>query len=148
MHGRSTSSHSLGTTPRNASTHPATAIATSGRDQRQWQRADGSIAHHIIDPRTGAPAHSDVVRAGVIAPTLVTADVTARTLVILGYQAGFAWLALHPEYAALLHLQRWTNGHITDLAYTSMDGSELPLNNGFRGSSIVSLDLRGLCDCR
>jgi FAD:protein FMN transferase len=87
---------------------PATAIATSGRDQRQWRRADGTQAHHIIDPRTGAPTQSDVVRASVIAPTLVGADVAARTLVILGQQAGFAWLAQHPYYAALLHL---TDGH-------------------------------------
>ncbi len=86
---------------------PATVIATSGRDQRQWWRADGSPAHHIIDPRTGAPTLSDVVRASVIAPTLVGADVAARTLVILGHQAGFGWLAQHPDYAALLHL---TNG--------------------------------------
>lgn len=86
---------------------PLTAIATSGRDQRQWRRADGSQAHHIIDPRTGAPTQSDVVRASVIAPTLVGADVAARTLVILGHQAGFAWLAQQPGYAALLHR---TNG--------------------------------------
>jgi len=86
---------------------PATAIATSGRDQRHWRRADGTSVHHIIDPRTGAPAQSDVVRASVIAPTLVGADVAARTLVILGHQAGFGWLAQHPDYAALLHL---TNG--------------------------------------
>ncbi len=83
---------------------PTTAIATSGRDQRQWRRANGLIAHHIIDPRTGAPSQSDIVRASVIAPTLVAADVAARTLVILGHQAGFAWLAQHPSYAALLHL--------------------------------------------
>jgi len=82
---------------------PATAIATSGRDQRHWQRADGTPAHHIIDPRTGAPSQSDVVRASVIAPTLVMADVVARTLMILGQHAGFAWLAMHPECAALLH---------------------------------------------
>jgi thiamine biosynthesis lipoprotein len=81
-----------------------TAIATSGSDQRQWQRADGSTAHHIIDPRTGAPSQSDVVRASVIAPTLVAADVAARTLVILGHQAGFAWLSQYADHAALLHL--------------------------------------------
>ncbi len=84
---------------------PTTAIATSGRDQRQWRRANGSLAHHIIDPCTGAPSQSDVVRASVIEPTLVAADVTARTFVILGHHAGLNWLAQHPTYAALLHLE-------------------------------------------
>jgi len=83
---------------------PATAIATSGRDQRQWRRGDGSNAHHIIDPRTSAPSQSDVIRASVIAPTLVAADIAARTLVILGHQAGFAWLSQYADHAALLHL--------------------------------------------
>lgn len=82
--------------------HAQRSIATSGCDKRHWQRADGSNAHHIIDPRTGAPSHSDVVRASVIAPSLVKADVTARLLVILGERAGRAWLAQHPECAALM----------------------------------------------
>ncbi len=77
-------------------------IATSGRDQRHWRQHDGTRAHHIIDPRTQAPAHSDVVRASVIAPTLVQADVTARMLVIMGVDAGIAWLARHPECAAVM----------------------------------------------
>lgn len=77
-------------------------MATSGNDKRSWQRADGSRAHHIIDPRSGAPAHSDVMRASVIAPTLVQADVMARLLVILGVEAGLAWLTQHPDCAAAL----------------------------------------------
>ena len=32
------------------------AIATSGIDSRLWQRPDGTFAHHLIDPLTGAPA--------------------------------------------------------------------------------------------
>lgn len=79
------------------------AIATSGIDQRRWARSDGTLAHHLIDPRTNAPATSDILRASVIAPTLVAADVAARTLCILGQSAGFAWLASQPDHAALVH---------------------------------------------
>ena len=32
------------------------ALATSGVTTRAWDRADGSRAHHLIDPATGAPA--------------------------------------------------------------------------------------------
>jgi thiamine biosynthesis lipoprotein len=77
-------------------------IATSGIDKRSWRHADGSRAHHIIDPRSGTPAQSDVVRASVIAPTLIQADVSARMLVIMGSEAGLAWLHQQPECAAML----------------------------------------------
>jgi thiamine biosynthesis lipoprotein len=80
------------------------AIATSGIDKRSWKQQDGTRAHHIIDPRTGLPAQSDVVRASVIAPTILEADVAARTLVILGYAEGMRWLAGIPNHACLMHL--------------------------------------------
>ena len=37
------------------------ALATSGRDRRRWRR-DGREQHHLIDPATGAPAESDLLR--------------------------------------------------------------------------------------
>ena len=94
---------------------PTTAIATSGRDQRQWRRGDGSQAHHIIDPRTGAPTQSDVVRASVIAPTLVGADVAARTLDIRA--SGGIWLASSaPRLCNLAPSHEWANCRVTDVA--------------------------------
>jgi thiamine biosynthesis lipoprotein ApbE len=51
------------------------AIATSGFGRRQWTNGDGTLAHHLIDPRTGAPGPR--VHATVIAGDPVTADVTA-----------------------------------------------------------------------
>ena len=36
-------------------------LATSGRDRRHWRR-DGVQQHHLIDPATGRPADSDLVR--------------------------------------------------------------------------------------
>ena len=80
------------------------AIATSGIDKRTWTQQNGMRAHHIIDPRTGSPSDSDVVRASVIAPSLLEADVAARTLVILGYADGMRWLAGLPNHACLMHL--------------------------------------------
>ncbi len=79
------------------------AIATSGIDKRSWKQQDGTRAHHIIDPRTESPSESDVVRASVIAPSLLEADVAARTLVILGYADGTRWLAGLPNHACLMH---------------------------------------------
>jgi thiamine biosynthesis lipoprotein len=57
------------------------AIATSGTDYRHWTR-DGQALHHIIDPRTGQPAASDVLSATVVAPDAVSVEVWAKTALI------------------------------------------------------------------
>ena len=44
---------------------PRGGVATSGRDYRRWQRG-GQAVHHIVDPRTGWPAQTDVLTATVI----------------------------------------------------------------------------------
>jgi thiamine biosynthesis lipoprotein len=67
------------------------AIATSTTMRRRWQRDDRWL-HHIIDPRTGAPARDDVSQVTVVAPTAVEADVFAKTALIMGREAGLDWL--------------------------------------------------------
>jgi thiamine biosynthesis lipoprotein len=61
----------------------AGAIATSGRDRRRWTTQVGE-AHHLIDPATGAPAVSDLLRATVVAPTAVQAEVLAKAFFLAG----------------------------------------------------------------
>ena len=79
-------------------------VATSGRDRRRWQQ-DGVWRHHIIDPRTGMPAETDVLSATVIAPDLIWAEIAAKTAFILGSQAGLAWIEERPALAAVLVLE-------------------------------------------
>ena len=79
-------------------------VATSGRDARNWLR-DGKLAHHIIDPRTGQPAETDVLSATVIAPDVMQAEAITKTLLILGSENATLWLDAHPEFAALLILE-------------------------------------------
>jgi FAD:protein FMN transferase len=59
------------------------AIATSGRDRRRWLRG-GSEQHHLIDPATGAPARTDVLRVTVVAGDAVEAEVAAKSLYLGG----------------------------------------------------------------
>jgi thiamine biosynthesis lipoprotein len=59
------------------------ALATSGADRRRWQTAAGE-AHHLIDPATGRPAESDLLRVTVVAPTAVEAEVLAKALFLSG----------------------------------------------------------------
>ena len=59
------------------------AIATSGRDRRRW-RCNGREAHHIIDPVTGAPSETDLLRVSVVASTGVEAEAHAKALMLAG----------------------------------------------------------------
>lgn len=59
------------------------ALATSGRDRRRWRRA-GRELHHLIDPRTGAPSDSDLLRVTVVTRDAVEAEVAAKALFLAG----------------------------------------------------------------
>jgi thiamine biosynthesis lipoprotein len=67
------------------------ALATSSRAARWWRRGD-AVLHHIIDPRTGAPARNDIVSVTVVAPAAVQADVFAKCALILGRERGIEFL--------------------------------------------------------
>lgn len=58
-------------------------LATSGTFRRNTQSAT-DIVHHIIDPRTGQSATTDVLLATVCASTALEADVLASCAVTLG----------------------------------------------------------------
>jgi len=66
-------------------------VATSSVRERRWMRA-GVPVHHIIDPRTSLPAVSDVATATVIAMDAHIAEAAAKVVLMLGCDAGLAWL--------------------------------------------------------
>jgi len=78
-------------------------VATSGTDFRRWTTG-GVEQHHLIDPRTGAPAESDVLSATVVAPSLMIAEVAAKVAILLGSRDGLAWIESQPDLAGLLVL--------------------------------------------
>jgi FAD:protein FMN transferase len=79
-------------------------VATSGRNYRRW-KLDGRELHHLIDPRTGLPAATDVVTASVIAPSALQAEIGAKAVFILGSRVGLEWLAARPRLAGILVLE-------------------------------------------
>jgi thiamine biosynthesis lipoprotein len=79
-------------------------VATSGTDYHRWQQ-DGVWNHHLIDPRTGLPAESDVLAATVIAPDTLLAEAAAKAVVIAGSRSGLDWLEADPALAGVLVLQ-------------------------------------------
>ncbi|MCC6222226.1 MAG: FAD:protein FMN transferase [Thermoleophilia bacterium] len=64
-------------------------LATSGSDRRRWTRG-GELLHHLIDPATGRPAASDLVRVTVAAASATEAEVLAKSLFLAGERAAAA----------------------------------------------------------
>jgi len=58
-------------------------LATSGTDRRRWRRA-GHEMHHVIDPATGRPAHTDLVRVTAVADDAASAEAWATALLLVG----------------------------------------------------------------
>jgi thiamine biosynthesis lipoprotein len=79
-------------------------VATSGTDYRRWKQG-GRLSHHIIDPRSGQPAQTDVIAATVVASTVLEAEMAAKTALILGSQSGMKWLEAQAGFAGLLILE-------------------------------------------
>lgn len=78
-------------------------VATSGKDYRRWTRG-GRLQHHIIDPRNGLPAETDILTATVIAPDAMLAEAFAKAILISGSEAGLAWLDSDERLAGMLIL--------------------------------------------
>lgn len=74
------------------------AVATSSDAERGFDY-DGRRYGHVLDPRTGwpVPAGSAVT---VLAPTAEQADALTKPLLVMGHQAGAAWLAKHAPGAS------------------------------------------------
>jgi thiamine biosynthesis lipoprotein len=61
-------------------------IATSGTSARRWQRG-GSLIHHLIDPRTGAPTAGPWQTVTVAADSCLNANVASTASMVLGSEA-------------------------------------------------------------
>lgn len=82
----------------------ALGIATSGTSVHRWHR-DSGWAHHLIDPRSGRPAETDVVQATVVAGDALTAESLAKAVVISGSDDGLRLLEQAGVHAAFLLLE-------------------------------------------
>lgn len=66
-------------------------LATSSSTTRRWQSTDGTSVHHILDPRTGAPAEAPWRTVSVTAATCVDANTASTAALVRGHGA-VAWL--------------------------------------------------------
>ena len=95
---------------------PATrwGVATSGTSIHRW-KVGGTDRHHLIDPRTGLPAETDVVQATVVAGSALRAEALAKAAVIAGSVEGFALLERAQVRGAVLLM---TSGAVQALPQT------------------------------
>lgn len=77
-------------------------MATSGIDYRRWQQ-NGRAAHHLIDPRTGLPADTDLLTVTVLAKTAVRAEAWATAALVAGSRAAQEHLSARNLAAALVN---------------------------------------------
>jgi FAD:protein FMN transferase len=76
-------------------------LATSTTTVRRWRRG-GHTVHHIVDPRTGAPADGCWRTATVAARSALRANTASTAAIVLGERA-VPWLAERGFAARLVH---------------------------------------------
>lgn len=79
------------------------AVCTSSTVRRRWRSKEAS-RHHIIDPRTCVSSDSGVASATVSAESAVTAEVLAKTAIVLGPMEGMSFVAKHAATTCVLVL--------------------------------------------
>lgn len=67
------------------------AVATSGIAHRHWWQGE-TLRHHLLDPRTGLPAESDLWSVTVVTDRCEQAEVAAKVAFILGSRRGADFL--------------------------------------------------------
>ncbi|OAO89098.1 hypothetical protein AXX17_ATUG04590 [Arabidopsis thaliana] len=81
-------------------------IATSSIGKRRWKGASGAEHHHLVDPRTGLSADTDLVQVTLIAPSAILAEVCAKCVLILGPELGPLWLEEQYPSCAVIGVMR------------------------------------------
>lgn len=99
------------------------AVATSSVLRRRWRTVDGH-AHHVIDPRTGAPTHGSALAVTVVAGEAWWAEALATAVLV-------AWDEPDGRGTALDLLEG------ASALVTTAEGTRVPLGNVF--SSDVSM---------
>ncbi|TMG17432.1 MAG: FAD:protein FMN transferase [Chloroflexi bacterium] len=74
------------------------AVCTSGVTRRRW----GHSMHHLIDPRTGMPARTDLAEVSVVTDSALRGEVYAKSAMLLGAAAGIAFLEARGVHYALV----------------------------------------------
>lgn len=78
-----------------------TTVETSGDYQRYFKDASGKKYHHILDPKTGYPADTDLHQVTVIAKNPTDCDALSTMFFLLGSDKSKTYLKNHKNIAAI-----------------------------------------------
>lgn len=96
-------------------------VVTSGVYERAFSCGD-ELYHHILDPRTGFPAQTDIVSATIVSKASIDGDGYTTALVIMGLDEALAFVESRPNIEAVFVT---TEGAIYG---TSAIGEDIPLH--------------------
>ena len=77
------------------------AVVTSGIYERGIRLEDGSFSHHILDPRTGMPAETDIVSTSLISETALDGDGYTTALIVMGLERALDFVEALPGCEAV-----------------------------------------------
>ncbi|WP_207515563.1 FAD:protein FMN transferase [Longitalea luteola] len=110
------------------------AITTSG-SYRKFYESEGKKITHLIDPRTGYPARSELISVTVFAQDAITADAYDNALMIMGLNQALQFVEKRNDIAAHF-IYRTANGSIGDTAsrrfYELLQNAQSSALNGER----------------
>jgi len=81
------------------------AIMTSGIDYRHWKTQDGTVHHHIINPKNGQSSESDIQTVAVIHQDASIAEAYTKAVYIMGSEKGLYWIQNQWHSAAMVVLK-------------------------------------------
>jgi thiamine biosynthesis lipoprotein len=90
------------------------AITTSG-SYRKFYESDGKKISHLIDPRTGYPAHNELISVTVYARDAITADAYDNALMVMGLKKALQFVEKRKDMAAHF-IYRTSKGAVADTA--------------------------------
>lgn len=87
--------------------HRFRTVATSGNNETYRVAPSGDRIGHLMDPRTGKPADSDLLSVSVFGDDGLAIDATSSALFVMGRVEALAWLKMNPQFGAVLFDRRW-----------------------------------------
>lgn len=93
---------------------PNKTMATTGTYERFFE-VDGVVYHHVLDPRTGYPAESDLLSVSVISEDGMLGDFLSTAIFLGGKENALKLLNQYPEVFGLVLVDKEQNVFVSDI---------------------------------